>query len=82
MPERLFENLILWKLDFFLNLNLSPKNMIDFATSLGVVRGAETMSGAKHSTPGSEISEKVRFRKLADISVIWYDFQLEISTKK
>ena len=27
------------------------------------------LHGAKHSTPGSEISEKVQFRKLADICV-------------
>ena len=26
-------------------------------------------NGAKHSTPGSEISEKVQFRKLKDICV-------------
>ena len=37
---------------------------------------------AKHSTPGWEISEKVQFRKLKDIYVSWYDFELEISTKK
>ena len=39
-------------------------------------------NGAKHSAPGSEISEKVQFRKLADISVSWYDFELEISKNK
>ena len=38
--------------------------------------------GAKHSAPGSEIFEKLQFRKLADISISWYEFELETSKNK
>ena len=57
-------------------------NNIDCSSKQLIWLKNHVQDGAKHSTPGLEISEKVQFRKLADISLSGYEFQLEISTNK